>query len=145
MTKTAARAYESSADVEMGSNVGALTDQLRGADLAAPAATVTGQEDHRLQKPHIFQLFRLCRLVDEHKTLIQATFDYRIAVLSDRCYKNSLLTAHGFTAIAATHHHRRLSSKKRQYSQAHSSSSKPTFLFVAGHASCIRLSAFHIV
>ena len=38
MTKTAARAYESSADVEMGSNVGALTDQLRGADLAAPAA-----------------------------------------------------------------------------------------------------------
>ena len=39
MTVIAASAYESSADVEMGSNLGALTDQLRGGDLAAPAAS----------------------------------------------------------------------------------------------------------
>ena len=69
--------------------------------------------------------------MDEHKTLIRATFDGRIAALSDRCYTNSLLTAHGFTAIAATHHHQRFSSKKRQYSQAHLSSSRlQTHLFI---------------
>ena len=39
MTVIAASAYESSADVEMGSNLGALTDELRGGDRAAPAAS----------------------------------------------------------------------------------------------------------
>ena len=72
--------------------------------------------------------------MDEHKTLIRATFDGRIAALSDRCYTNSLLTAHGFTAIAATHHQQRLSSKKdNTVKPIHRAPNPPFYSFQSMH------------